>query len=81
MTLNGTTLSHLPPSIPASQNTFNHADHAISNNTLEMWLQILQGLQLSFGLTTLVLKLPDWAVTTVYMLIVRSTKNARSPSS
>lgn len=52
------------------QNTFNSADHAISNNTLEQWLQIMQIVQLALGLANQKMRLPDWAATTLYMLII-----------
>ena len=52
------------------QNIFNMADHAISNNTLEKWLLILQILQLGYGLVNNELQLPGMVSSLVYFFII-----------
>ena len=46
------------------------ADHAISNNTLEKWLLILQILQLGYGLVNNELQLPGIVSSLVYFFII-----------
>ena len=51
-------------------NSFNTADAALSNNTLEMYLLVLQMCQLVFGLVTEEIDLPPWFLALIYHLIV-----------
>ena len=51
-------------------NTFNSADAALSNNTLEAWLLVLQMVQLTWGLITTAADVPNELSTTVYLLVM-----------
>lgn len=60
----------LPYDDQNQMNTFNSVDAALSNNTLETWLLVLQMCQLAFGLVTEAVDVPYWLQSVVYLLVV-----------